>query len=522
MAENFDVSLATTTNNSGDMLQLPSTQVGSIEDILSSICQNFIHDTFEIHDAQQRQNRTTLLRATQAFRMMLEPALNALWHTIPSIEPLIRLLDCVTLEGNEYRLSCSHVDWTRFDHHARRVRSVHIPDRSIYAPVERERVPASLIHFLDRTRQPLISPGVISLYIPSGGCAHNAALPFISSSLKTLKIGTKHHLSFFLILMHLVQRECPHLQELAILDADSNLILDFVGKIKALKRLELQVSDIPLSAKFLTTLAATSQKLDHLSITSSSKFSSPAETGRPRLKVSTIHFTGPIFQVLDFISPIHLKEITVDYVNNAKRRTATDETWEYLVARISGLQQLTSLVIDYRTSFSTTDLSTLSGMPSLRKLSFGKNTTATALTNASVNILTAALPNLQWLALPRLSARGQRPTLEVIYDITRNCPQLESLLIHIDTLSSMAPPPIPITGSIHPLRNLWISEDLNNSTPFKFSSLVPVTGRLLDCFPDLRFVEASETQENTKEKCNLIMALLALLREREAFARGVL
>ncbi|KAF9048729.1 hypothetical protein BJ165DRAFT_1052243 [Panaeolus papilionaceus] len=188
------------TSSAPSSFAVPSSRVTLNEDVLRVICQ-IIRCSKEDRTDKSNSYRDRLRNAALAFRAMKDPALDALWHTLPSLVPLFALHPCVALEDNEFVLRPTNVDdWDIFDRYAIRVRCLTTLERD---PLNRQISPY-VAEFLSRLRpyQALL-PALKELHLPkiNKDFDGRTRMPVISNNLHTLEFNAVHNKSFVTTLL---------------------------------------------------------------------------------------------------------------------------------------------------------------------------------------------------------------------------------------------------------------------------------------------------------------------------------
>ncbi|PPQ98757.1 hypothetical protein CVT24_003454 [Panaeolus cyanescens] len=505
--------------------------VAGIQDILGCICD---HIRFQERDDPQTrsQARKSLLQTALSFRAMREPATNSLWHTLPSVTPLLRLLPFVSYNTGEYKFVPGDINnWERFDHHAKLVRAVLLendPTRRPISPI--------LISYLSNIRKTPLLPTLHTLHIPAGvDFNHSAIFSIISPSLKVLKISTTYTIDFSIALLHMVRMVSPELSRLEITDGNSCDVLSTIAKLK-LEHLEVHLPQIQLPSSFLTDLLTLHPALRHLVISANGVQTSPFGRHRrtPRSqrnamphssatasesvlgsnassifpKLTTLQLQGSLSSMITWLSPNSGAVTDLTIPPSAFPDLISADGW-------SGL---TSLCIGSPSGSSSSQYVQLSDLvstnfsPTLEHLVFNPSAMVTLLDHSTLELLATSLPRLKTLIFPLTASDNIYPTTDSLITLVTRCRELETL--HLPLQSILAP---SVNINTHSrLKHLRIFTNRDPGAPLLSSTigLARVFNRYL---PHLEtFDTYGPCSHNTTETCRSIKELLYFLREMTA------
>ncbi|KAF9036174.1 hypothetical protein BJ165DRAFT_1408962 [Panaeolus papilionaceus] len=494
-----------------------SQEAASIQDILTCICQ---HLRFYIDDPPdiRSEARVSLLSAALSFRTMREPALNALWHTLPSITPLLSLLPFVSYNSGEYRFVTGKIAWTRLEHHAIRVRAVVLEND----PQERS-ISSTLLSYLDNTHKKPLLPGIHTFQIPFGVDFNKSSVfSMISSdSLKVLKISTSSDsdTEFSVSLLHYAQAMCPGLSQVEITDGKSSDILPPIGQMK-LHRLSLHIPQAILPYSIFTTKLDLNSSLKHLKIVAASvksptrnkkgdnkgktTNSSTNSARRPFRNLISLELRGNMAPVLDWIfaRAVSLTHLSMN-VNS--------------FSGLVGLRGLPSLIClqihdgmgSNMPLFDLTRFMSADFAPAIEQIIFAPDIIVSTLTDLNLEHMATSWPRLKTVKFPLYINDGACPTTDGLISLATHCSDLEVLSLPLQFILA----PTSTTTARSNLKHLLINTGGDPGPPL-LSSTISLARTFYRYFPKLKtFNTYGPCSENTTETCKSIQELLYFLRD---------
>ncbi|PPR00793.1 hypothetical protein CVT24_000758 [Panaeolus cyanescens] len=508
--------------------------VANYPDLLSMICEHLCYNMDD--DASvKRKARKDLLSAATAFWNMSEPALNALWRSLPSVVPLIRLLPFVTFNESCYKLAQSQEsslgNWTRFDHYARRVRCLWFE-----SPQECDGVSPFLLSYIARAHKVPLLPGLTSIYTSKSSTQdQNSFFTVLSPSLRMVELQYEEGQStdFVVTSIALLQDVCPRLEHLN-LSSSSSAPLSLIRQFSNPRKLELRLPGITVEKGTIYELGQSFLYLEHLllSVSGLSETESSSPKGKQKKKLSFSSptrsdfpnlsqvMTFPNLQSLTLIGDLSSMVDILAHVEPTSLRSliledeGTSEGWLDCVSKISTFPYLTKLALKqashineegYEPENLTTTLSALPPHLYLQNLSI--DIPLSRMNDEVMLCLGSQFPVLRSLSLPTFIANNTYSSLDSLLLLLQKMPYLDTLNVF---LGSVEAAPVLTSNQFHStLHNLFIHLPTGPkmSTP---------TALALFCFhvlPGLRVLEPITQGEAERELCSAIKKLLLVFRD---------
>jgi len=246
------------------------------EDVLQLI---FEHFDLQPGSCTAAQTRKDLLSAAKTCKVFVEPALNLLWHILPSFLPLLLLLPSAEITNNYFASPkpSSYVpvayllidlikfadnlpinNWERFEIHARRV-------RTLYMESSRVIVPATTYLCICGLRDSCMLPGLTEIYIPDNTSLDLSPIMFLvfGAPLNVVELNNSaiSDRSFLMPFLTLLALKSPQLRHLSLCGTGS-MSLEPVFRFPSLQHLEIRLSDTYLYPKTLRRLGNLFNLLD--------------------------------------------------------------------------------------------------------------------------------------------------------------------------------------------------------------------------------------------------------------------
>ncbi|PPQ66564.1 hypothetical protein CVT24_007129 [Panaeolus cyanescens] len=483
--------------------------------------------------------RDRLMKSAQAFRALKEPALDALWHTLPSFVPLFSLHPNVVLENGQYVINpTKKIHWGNFDQYALRVKCM-LLDKVPPSP----EISPYVAEFLTRLRPgQVLLPALKSLHLYriSEKFDGSTLLPVISGSLDTVEVNAVHNKTFVTTLLCYIGQFAPNIRVLKARRVERPAQL--LRAIQNLYNLNtLEVENETLNWQWFCSLHSHLPNLRHISLgLSESPIPVPndstheySRTETPQFKLITLRVSGPetASLVLDHVDPLSLEVLTV----KETKPGFNPEAFAELLAKINQLTSLTRLTMEIRevsAGFDVDVLQTLSWMKcraSLEELNLSGNKFITKLSDQTIADLARDLPALKRLYLPTWHCtQGVYPTLESLLLLGNHCPSLQEVRLPLQDLH-LPPNHSKFTFSNNSLQTISISlASMFSGNIYSIESMErarndvlarQVTPQLVEMlynrFPKLSRIEANHTHGQnprgyhaTQEICDRILGHL--------------
>ncbi|KAJ3755549.1 hypothetical protein EV360DRAFT_85814 [Lentinula raphanica] len=475
-------SLGSKTNSSSSNLAIPKPEpVQALDNhIIALICEELQFDTYMALDQQLRTEshlaaRQGLLSFGLASKAFLEPALNVLWRTLSSVEPLLSVLpETITVEGKKMLVKqITPKSWDRLRFYTSRV---HTFDQRILSESEE-----SSIHISVYARLGQIYP----------------IFPALAEFHPTISVSTSNSLMFFLsrtITMASLPAFLPHAQTSRATEAEEEI--DFgpslsimAWKSPAMQTLYLE-SDTRYSGfassmacfndlKSLRVVRLSHYDPDFFNGIASLQHLSYLNLSLPENALASVDVSGISggFPSLDTLrvsgSPgdIHklLKLVSTSTLNELRLTCNLHSVWEEnrtgMPDLTRSLDRFSSLTIVEISSISEIDLnlfdaqflwllfSPILRLPLLRKLVYEL---PLFLTDQRTSEMAAAWPHIETLSLTSETWGEGIPPVESLRHFAEHCPELTSLEfpVRVNFVVDIRPPsPPPPTMVMHSLRS---------------------------------------------------------------------
>ncbi|KAH6901967.1 hypothetical protein BKA70DRAFT_1157564 [Coprinopsis sp. MPI-PUGE-AT-0042] len=479
----------------------PREDVLSNEDLLDIIF-GYIHGDNTPNGKPMHQ----LLHLALACKTFHEPALNTLWHTLPALFPLFKVLPSLTLVDQVYSLESVVTDdaWARMYSYGKRIRGVAIApggnslSKFVYQLVAlrggRDRKGSATV----------LLPNLHDIVVECSASPVDYLGVFflLGSPLKKVEVkrlsNQSQDVEFCRELLVGLYQNSTNLRELALEGTATPIVgqvLSQVGRLKALKSLSLKLANFPLSLAFLSVLGSLPE-LSSLAINAGTMNSSPALTDvginsnsahfPSLLKLEVIGAPSSISRILSrTLSPglthIHL-------IGAAEDQQTDPQHWKDCFYRIAeACKGLRSLKISpWNNASLTFDISVLTPVLDMGTIERLHLDIAVLTGSGVLDKIGKSCPNLSLLALPATNAGEDNPDLACLGFLAKNCPKLEDLSLCLRLNVTQTGADTKSTG--HPLTRLCLS-DAGNRT-FGIPEGLPVAQFLDKLFPSLGKLEA--------------------------------
>ncbi|CAA7263387.1 unnamed protein product [Cyclocybe aegerita] len=479
---------------------------------LLSIVFNYLSADRIKSDQDALETRKGLRSAALVCKDFVEPALDCLWHILPSLMPLLKLLPSFGLIDGVYMLEdVEEGDWERYDIHARRVRILDLkPDQVSSSPFVYPRI-------MRHRKGPLL-PALRELRIPDN-TSIDLTLAFIVTTpdLKVVEIknSAMKDAKFSYPFLTSLSSEHPKLEHLTI-DGDRVINLKPILKLTHLRKLELRLPNMHLSTSFMEGLGNMENLLDltlHAGVQTQVSIPEPVRRDPlPRLPPNTtrkfkqlkhLHVLGTISciaRVMEYMNPRSLLSFSLTESRDSSGNPLRP-FWTQCFGCLASSEKLASITInhcsqgkkeDYLSASSLEPLFDLSGMQHL--MIHGDSFTAT---DSELLALACAFPRLKSLVLPS-GWHTSAPTPKSLCHLALSCPELEELRICLNVDQNLANTVKSMTDDVaemplkhkHSLRRLYINSslgNLSNSQSIVFARVLWIRHSLSSRFFDIRW-----------------------------------
>lgn len=466
------------------------------QDILGEIF-NIISCDLEEPGNVAWQTRKTLFSAARTCRIFLDPALDALWRVLPSVFPLLRVLNSFQLVNNQYILpDVKTEEWSTLERYTRRVRVIRLENTYFHRNV------SPLVYFrLNQLRGSSLFPALRELCIPPNV---NVDLfsPFsmLSPNMQLLELNNNvlSRPELFLPFYSFATTTSPNLTHL-VLRGDVAINLDPIFNSGSLRTLELHLSTQSYDAMFFRKLGLLSN-LRSLTLLCSSNERRREHKTHPLSFVQSmeiLHIKGSLIAMSDAMQQMSCKSlVALTLEETAYRSNDPEGLWwtECLKPSLEGVQSLKKVVItqysSHNHSLSCVRITPLYQLHNLEVLEI-KNGRLT-LSETDFIVLVSAFPKLERLSLPDVCS-DSCPPISVLWQPSIIPPTLRELHICCFTTNTWAQLPVDLKNkeidrsiAHHGLRRLAISSKF----PQVSDTDVIHLARLLDsAYPNLAVVE---------------------------------
>ncbi|KAF8153364.1 hypothetical protein B0H34DRAFT_723246 [Crassisporium funariophilum] len=483
----------------------PRMDVLSNPDIMSLIFDHLAGDQSLIDSTP----RSSLLNVIKTCTIFMEPALDTLWKTLPSLLPLLLLLPSFILVDNVYMLEdVVDSDWERFDVHARRVRTIYM-----------EPLPSSISQDvylqIQRIRSTHLLPALRELRIPDNSSIHLSSTFLLPTEhLKMIElnnnaISNSQFIRQFLPSLSVTSPNLTHL----ILRGTATISLDLITRFTRLRTLEIQLSGTYLYPQNMEDLGNLEDLVElTLDVGPVNPTLAPIRTRRqqtsnednvavpPRKfhQVRRLRLIGTpmsMSRVLDHMELKMLETVVIDEVQD-QSGSQPGNFWLRCFERLSASHFVTSIEINQapqrtrghdQNSLDLAWISPLFVLSRVERLAI----TGGSLTGSdgSYRNLTKAFPALRTFIIPP-AHHSHGMTLRSLSYFSQNCPNLQELKVcfgyniaqNITALKDTQVSP----RHHHALRNISVASQFGS---FPVAQMVEVAQFLVCAFPNLTAIK---------------------------------
>ncbi|KAF8832831.1 hypothetical protein HHX47_DHR1001488 [Lentinula edodes] len=446
-------------------------------DIITLICEELQFETYMALDQQLRTKdhlaaRQGLLSFGLASKAFLEPALNVLWRTLSSVEPLLSVLPETSTIGGKKMLvkQIAPKSWDRLRFYTSRV---HIFDQRILLEEEESSIHTSVYARLGQM-QPIF-PALKEFHPAASISTSNSLMFFLSRTISTASLpaflphaqttGDGDEGLDFGPSLSILAWKSPSIQTLYLeSDAPYSGFAASIACFHDLRNLRIvQISRY--DSDFLSGIASL-QKLSYLNLTLPENISldvSGITSGFSSVK--TLRVAGPpgeIHKILKLMSTTTLDELRL----TCNLHSVWEENRTGMPDLTRSLDRFSSLTVLEMSSISEIDLnlfdaqflwllfSPILRLPQLQKLGYEL---PLFLTDQRAAEMAAAWPRIETLSLTSETWGEGIPPIESLRHFAEHCPRLKSLefpvRVNFVVVDLKPPPPPPPTLSMHALRN---------------------------------------------------------------------
>ncbi|KAH6901936.1 hypothetical protein BKA70DRAFT_1196620 [Coprinopsis sp. MPI-PUGE-AT-0042] len=412
--------------------------------------------------------RRQLLNLALTSKMLVEPALNALWHSLPTLVPLIRLIRGKTLLDETYCLRSAPApdNWAQLLAYGNCVRVLTF--NSSPAPSPPHKVSPFLYQVVSLQSR---LPRVKEIYVTCGSnTSYESVLVSTTSTLVKVEVvdvtDAPRDVQFIHHLLASLCRTSPSLEYLSIYcKGKGSISLSgspvIASSLTRLAHLHIVIHDVLDNSNDLRALA----NLEHLHCLTL-HVGNPQPANHQQIPITTITTPYPVLRRLEFVGTASnirrsLSMISLSSIQNLvlKFHQQKDdghhwnESFEHVVSRNKG--NLTDLeVFSRRFILTSQHFEAILGIKSLTRLTL--DVTAVSATNEFIQAIATSLPNLTSLILPPVPGETN-PDMGCLLSLANGCPNLVKLCICLHLGKGMGGK-IPVESyPKHRLRSLSIS-----------------------------------------------------------------
>ncbi|TFK64985.1 hypothetical protein BDN72DRAFT_962840 [Pluteus cervinus] len=451
-----------------------------------------LHDLVDFKPAKGCALRSSLLAAATCCRRFKEPALDALWRTMDSFEPILNMLPIVNQDDFDLLQiqDCTRTLWEKVETYTARIR-IFLYQRSLYLRLKDGMATHVSVFNAIVAHQQFLLPGLRVLLIPS--CPPEflqSALYFVSPVLKHIEAGTNestvfkpHELEMFVLTVSCRTDRLRHLSLFSTTvslspSALKALPLHTVTLNNPPKDTLLALSSLP-NLKELTVLYAHRSRLDNNALGGFLALDS----------LSLLADAGAISQYLmacnGGLTRVRFNVIEGD---GGQIKDLVDLMAKRLSQSLRRLVVVLSKRVSLNGNFKLVDLfGPLFKIP-LAYVHIGHHGSGTLTT--SLLDIASKLPAVRHLSLPS-SAPGDAPTLSDLYGLTQTHPNISYLGTSLDVQDVL---PLFLVHTQHELDTLKV-----HNSPLLSTNVRPVALQLDRLFPYLRILQ-SDGPDSSKWK----------------------
>ncbi|KAH6901966.1 hypothetical protein BKA70DRAFT_1405301 [Coprinopsis sp. MPI-PUGE-AT-0042] len=485
----------------------PREDVLSNEDLLDIIF-GYVRGGAQYDNVDTDNPKQCLLHLALTCKTFLESALNALWHTLPALLPLFKVLPSLALVDEIYRLDSVITDeaWARICYYGKRVRGVVIApgsnqqSRFVYQLVAlkgnqgRKGAASTLLPNLHHVTVEcrVLEVDYLGVFFLLGSSLEKVEIKQLSSQTKDVEFCQE-------LLVGLYQNSTK-LRELVLEGTATPVVaeaLSQVGRLKSLSSLSLELSNLPLSLALLT-LFGSLPELSYLAINAATMDPSPplppthlgvgsnSTSFTSLLKLEVIGTPSTISRTLSRTLTSRLKQL---HLTGTAEDSQTDlQPWQDCFYKIAeSCKSLRSIkVSSWNGGDLTLDINMLSPELDMGTIECLHLDISTLTGSGVLDKIGKSCPNLTLLALPALSGGEDNPDLSCLGYLAKACPKLKDLSLCLRLEHPQSGAGIPTKN--HPLTRLRLGNA--GDWPFKLREALPMAEFLDRLFPSLETLEA--------------------------------
>ncbi|KIJ97502.1 hypothetical protein K443DRAFT_241502 [Laccaria amethystina LaAM-08-1] len=495
------------------------------QDILGEIF-NIISCDLEEPGNVASQTRKSLFSAARTCRTFLDPALDALWRVLPSVFPVLKVLNSFQLVNNQYILpDVKTEEWSTLERYTRRVRVIRLENTYFHRSV------SPLVYFrLNQLRGSSLFPALRELCVPPNV---NVDLfsPFSMLSLNMQLLELNNNVlsrpELFLPFYSFVTTTSPNLTHL-VLRGDVSINLDPISHFGSLRTLELHLSTQSYDAMFFRNLGLLSNLRSLTLLCSSNDRHREHKTSRLSFvqHMEILHLKGSLIPMSEAMQHMWCKSLVTLTLEETAHRSNDPKglCWTECLKPLSvGVQSVKKVVITQSSShgysLSCARITPLYQLHNLEVLEIKNG--QLKLSESDFIALISAFPKLERLSLPDVCG-DSCPPISVLWQPSIIPPTLRELHICCFTANTWAQLPVDLkkkeidrSVAHHGLRRLVISSRFHQISDTDVIHLA----RLLDsAYPNLAVVEGygpnALNDHGRWDRVDLFRAMLRDLRRK--------
>ncbi|TFK22416.1 hypothetical protein FA15DRAFT_596157 [Coprinopsis marcescibilis] len=492
------------------------------------------------------RSRRQLLWVALTCKSFLEPALDALWTSLPGLPPLLKLIPNLSLAGDTYVIGNSNNDrkWDKVQAYGRRVRSIVIEHKS-QPPQTVSPFAYQVISMCAGSEATNLFPNLKTLTVNlTGWRDYASAFLALSSCLEKIElihIQGSNDAEFVRAFLTALPAKAKNLRKLELSGKGDASVVDSLFQIhhfKGLSDLTLMLSDVSIPLQLLVALGRlrnlSSLTLHPTNIASTSSspylFSVPPvkmEGGSvpmfPALSYLTIGGSpGDIATSLSYTISPRIQKLSLLLKSERESEAHLVDCFQRISSMCPNLQ-----AFEISCTIKGKIIPSILPLLDLKALTFFRiDAGILSCSNELVATIATSLPNLTTLHLPAVSG-SQSPDLGCLILLASHCPSLIDVRIclNLDTPPGRV---LPSSGdgetnpgqrsikhtrekSSHGLQSLWIS-DSGGDRGFSVAEMIAMARFLLVLFPQLEtFGLHKNSRGEGKGKASVFQDIFSIL-----------